>query len=111
MRFTAIFLIAMIAMSAYVSANADCENCKNALRTADSKIPSNVKRTKQVVEDTLTNYCQQALAAAGGALPVGVPVPLPIAPCSLPTVHKNELVQGLIARKEYSLVCKQAGLC
>jgi len=74
MKFTSIFLIALLVLSCAISAFAtpQCEDCKNALKTADGKLPA--KRTRQLVENFLQQNCQTAT----GLVPIEVPVPLPV---------------------------------
>ncbi|KAN0006937.1 hypothetical protein ACTFIV_005439 [Dictyostelium citrinum] len=85
---------------------ARCDDCKNALRTVDSKLPG--KRSREQIENYLQGACQQATAIVPlPELPITLPVPI----CSLITAHRSELVQGLIERKEYTAICRNAKLC
>ncbi|KYQ88149.1 hypothetical protein DLAC_11399 [Tieghemostelium lacteum] len=86
----------------------ECENCKNALKTVDGQLPKSGKRTQQLVEKYLTDHCQNVLSK----VPIqNIPNPLPIPVCSVFTAHRSDMVQGLVARKEYSAICEKANLC
>ncbi|EGC37203.1 hypothetical protein DICPUDRAFT_150220 [Dictyostelium purpureum] len=109
MKFLTIFLIIVVLFSGLISATANkekCESCKNAIKTVDSKLPG--KRSREMVENYLTQACTQVTGVA--PLPQ-LPVQLPLPVCSLPTVHRSEIVQGLLEKKEYTSICKNANLC
>ncbi|EAL68346.1 hypothetical protein DDB_G0278347 [Dictyostelium discoideum AX4] len=114
MKFLTVLLIVIVVLSCLFSTSlattkasiARCDDCKNALRTVDSKLPG--KRSREQIENYLQGACQQATAIVPlPELPISLPVPI----CSLITAHRSELVQGLIERKEYTSICKNAKLC
>ncbi|KAK5583062.1 hypothetical protein RB653_004652 [Dictyostelium firmibasis] len=115
MKFLTVLLIVIVVLSSCLFSTtfastqtpvARCDECKNALRTVDSKLPG--KRSREQIENYLQGACQQATAIVPlPELPIALPVPI----CSLITAHRSELVQGLIERKEYTSICKNAKLC
>ncbi|KAN0045313.1 hypothetical protein ACTA71_005690 [Dictyostelium dimigraforme] len=114
MKLLSVLLIVIVVLSCLFSTSsaatqipvARCDDCKNALRTVDSKLPG--KRSREQIENYLQGACQQAT----GLVPLPeLPITLPVPICSLITAHRSELVQGLIERKEYTTICRNAKLC
>eukprot|EP01132_Coremiostelium_polycephalum_P009300 gene9300-11401_t len=107
MRITATLLFVLVSIALIFSfAEANCDSCKNALRTIDNKLPG--QRSRQQIEGILNQQCE----AATGMLPVGaLPLPLPIRACDAIRAHRSALVEGLVERREYTQICQAAGMC